>query len=183
MLRMSWYSISEDPISSAPRRRSRMYLASSSRPTLTSHLGDSGKNQRIAKRKSSGRIWKAIGNLQTKGEKPLSTNEQPNPSQYATTTPKILLVNSMATNCPREVWEAVSVAQTGTMTFRIPVPMPLTTRAGRGQYCLLIFPKYITWLGAVVSSDTYRRSSSWRSWQRFAMQHQREPKRKQDQAS
>jgi hypothetical protein len=38
-------------------------------------------------------------------------------------------VNSMDTNCPREVWAAVSVAQTGVMAFRIPVPMPFNTRA------------------------------------------------------
>lgn len=40
-------------------------------------------------------------------------------------------VNSMATNWPREVCSAVSVAQTGVMAFRIPVPMPLKTRALR----------------------------------------------------
>ena len=38
-------------------------------------------------------------------------------------------VNSMATNWPREVCSAVSVAQTGVMAFRIPVPMPLKIRA------------------------------------------------------
>lgn len=50
-------------------------------------------------------------------------------SQYATTTPKIFSVNSMATNCPRDLCSAVSVAQTGTIAFRIPVPHPLIRRA------------------------------------------------------
>lgn len=59
-----------------------------------------------------------------------------NSSQYATTTPKILSVNSMATNCPRDLCSAVSVAQTGTMAFRIPVPQPLIRRASRGQLYL-----------------------------------------------
>lgn len=54
-------------------------------------------------------------------------------SQYATTTPKIFRVNSMATNCPRDLCSAVSVAQTGTMAFRIPVPQPFMRRARRGQ--------------------------------------------------
>ena len=35
----------------------------------------------------------------------------------------------MATNWPREVCSAVSVAQTGVMAFRIPVPIPLKIRA------------------------------------------------------
>jgi hypothetical protein len=35
----------------------------------------------------------------------------------------------MAMNCPRLVCSAVSVAQTGTMAFRIPVPTPLIRRA------------------------------------------------------
>lgn len=52
-----------------------------------------------------------------------------NSSQYATTTPKMLRVNSMAMNWPRLVCSAVSVAQTGTMAFRIPVPTPLIRRA------------------------------------------------------
>ena len=38
-------------------------------------------------------------------------------------------VNSMATNWPREVCSAVSVAQTGVIAFRIPVPIPLKIRA------------------------------------------------------
>ena len=50
-------------------------------------------------------------------------------SQYATTTPKMFSVNSMATNCPRDLCSAVSVAQTGTIAFRIPVPHPLIRRA------------------------------------------------------
>ena len=45
----------------------------------------------------------------------------------------MLRVNSMATNCPRDLCSAVSVAQTGTMAFRIPVPQPLMRRAQRGQ--------------------------------------------------
>ena len=40
-------------------------------------------------------------------------------------------VNSMATNWPLEVCSAVSVAQTGVMAFKIPVPMPLKIRAVR----------------------------------------------------
>lgn len=39
----------------------------------------------------------------------------------------------MAINCPRDVWSATSVAQTGTMELRIPVPTPLTKRARRRQ--------------------------------------------------
>lgn len=35
----------------------------------------------------------------------------------------------MATNCPREVCEAVSVAQTGVIAFRMPVPIPFRVRA------------------------------------------------------
>ncbi len=50
-------------------------------------------------------------------------------SQYATTTPNMFSVNSMATNCPRDLCSAVSVAQTGTIAFRIPVPHPLIRRA------------------------------------------------------
>jgi len=38
-------------------------------------------------------------------------------------------VNSIATNWPREVCSAVSVAQTGVMAFRIPVPIPFKVRA------------------------------------------------------
>ncbi len=38
-------------------------------------------------------------------------------------------VNSIATNWPREVCSAVSVAQTGVIAFRIPVPIPLKIRA------------------------------------------------------
>jgi len=53
--------------------------------------------------------------------------------QYATTTPKIFNVNSMATNCPRDLCSAVSVAQTGTMALSIPVPHPLIRRATTGQ--------------------------------------------------
>lgn len=43
----------------------------------------------------------------------------------------------MAMNWPREVCSAVSVAQTGTMAFKMPVPMPLTARAGKCQYVVL----------------------------------------------
>lgn len=59
-------------------------------------------------------IWKAIGNLQRIGDAPWSTNDRPleivnkvlsranrsayNSNQYATTTPKILSVNSIAMN-------------------------------------------------------------------------------------
>ena len=53
----------------------------------------------------------------------------PYSNQYATTTPKIFSVNSIDTNAPREEWLAVSVAQTGVIAFRIPVPTPLNTRA------------------------------------------------------
>ena len=52
-----------------------------------------------------------------------------NSSQYATTTPKMLSVNSMAMNWPRLVCCTLSVAQTGTMAFSIPVPNPLIKRA------------------------------------------------------
>lgn len=38
-------------------------------------------------------------------------------------------VNSIAMNCPLEVCDAVSVAQTGTMALRMPVPKPLIRRA------------------------------------------------------
>lgn len=55
-------------------------------------------------------IWKAIGNLQRIAEFPLSTNDRPNSSQYATTTPRMFRVNSMAMNWPLEVCSAVSVA-------------------------------------------------------------------------
>jgi hypothetical protein len=55
-----------------------------------------------------------------------------NSSQYATTTPKIFRVNSMAMNWPRLWWETDSVAQTGTMAFRFPVPKPLMRRARKG---------------------------------------------------
>lgn len=54
-----------------------MNRASSSRPTLTSHLGDSGNHHTMTNRITSGMIWKAIGNLQRIGEAPLSTNERP----------------------------------------------------------------------------------------------------------
>lgn len=37
----------------------------------------------------------------------------------------------MATNWPRDLCSAVSVAQTGTMALRIPVPHPLIRRAGK----------------------------------------------------
>ena len=68
-------------------------------------------------------------------------------SQYATTTPKMLRVNSIETiqdqqqpmkqqrekndtpKAPRDVCDAVSVAQTGVMALRMPVPIPLKTRA------------------------------------------------------
>jgi len=45
------------------------------------------------------------------------------------TTPKMLRVNSIAMNCPRDLCSAVSVAHTGTIEFKIPVPLPLTRRA------------------------------------------------------
>lgn len=48
----------------------------------------------------------------------------------------MLRVNSMATNCPRDLCSAVSVAQTGTMAFSIPVPQPLIRRAWRSQLYL-----------------------------------------------
>lgn len=48
-------------------------------------------------------------------------------------------VNSMETNAPRDVCEAVSVAQTGVMAFKMPVPMPLKTRAGD--------VRQLTWFG------------------------------------
>ncbi len=62
---------------SFPRSLPRINRASSSRPTLTSHLGDSGNHQTTAKRRRRGIIWKAIGNLQRMAEAPLSINESP----------------------------------------------------------------------------------------------------------
>jgi hypothetical protein len=56
--------------SSSPRKRPKMYLASSLRPTLASHLGDSGKNQTMLMRKINGRIWNAIGKRQAREELP-----------------------------------------------------------------------------------------------------------------
>jgi hypothetical protein len=94
-------------------------------------------------------IWKATGNLHRNAVTPPSTYTSPlitetmsvdssmstnsytyYSSQYATTTPNMFRVNSMAMNWPREVCSAVSVAQTGTMAFKMPVPKPLKTRAG-----------------------------------------------------
>lgn len=40
----------------------------------------------------------------------------------------------MATNWPREVCSAVSVAQTGVIAFNMPVPMPLKIRAATFNY-------------------------------------------------
>jgi hypothetical protein len=45
----------------------------------------------------------------------------------------------MAMNCPRDVCSAVSVAQTGTIAFRIPVPIPLMNRAELISHCEGIF--------------------------------------------
>lgn len=62
---------------SFPRSRPRIYRASSKRPCLTSHRGDSGKNQTEPRRTNSGRIWKATGNRHRTGDNPPSTNERP----------------------------------------------------------------------------------------------------------
>jgi hypothetical protein len=59
----------------------------------------------------------------------LESEETYNSSQYATTTPKIFRVNSMAMNWPRPVCGTLSVAQTGTIALRMPVPNPLIKRA------------------------------------------------------
>ena len=50
----------------------------------------------------------------------------------------------MATNLPREVCSAVSVAQTGTIALRIPVPQPLTKRATESQRDLQKDLEYLT---------------------------------------
>jgi hypothetical protein len=44
---------------------------------LTSHLGDSGKNQQAPRRMRRGRIWKAMGKRQMIAALPLSMKERP----------------------------------------------------------------------------------------------------------
>ena len=76
---MSNHSASAAATSSglSPRSFPRMKRPSSSRPTLASHLGDSGKNQTIEKRNIRGMIWNAIGNLQRIWLLPPSIKDRP----------------------------------------------------------------------------------------------------------
>jgi hypothetical protein len=78
-LRISWNSASAKTFScpSLPRSLSKIKRASSSRPTFTSHLGDSGNHQTMMNNTRRGMIWKAMGNLQRIGEAPWSMNESP----------------------------------------------------------------------------------------------------------
>lgn len=66
-------------------------------------------------------------------------------------------VNSIDTNCPREVWAAVSVAQTGVMAFKIPVPMPFNTRALPFEVS-----QYVTAFDTIleIATATYHKTSS-----------------------
>ena len=68
---------------------------------------------------------------------------RPNSSQYATTTPKILSVNSLAMNAPRDVCVATSALHTGTIALRCPVPIPLMMRA-----------QHILWAAAALALRT-----------------------------
>lgn len=56
------------------------------------------------------------------------------------TWPHGTCADSALPKAPREEWEAVSVAQTGVMAFRTPVPTPLNTRAQNIQFadCALV---------------------------------------------
>ncbi len=118
-----------------------------------------------------------------------SLNDSPNSSQYATTTPKMFNVNSMAMNCPLEVCSAVSVAletshleqvhsrkgrlrfthQTGTTAFKIPVPIPLTARARRSSASAF---RAMSGISHTQSSSCYSWPPSARKLQRLPTQHQ-----------
>lgn len=79
MLWISWNSASARIASSPrlPRRRPRMYRASCSRLALTSHRGDSGRNQTAANSTRRKMIWKATGNRQRNADRPPSIKDRP----------------------------------------------------------------------------------------------------------
>lgn len=61
----------------SPRSLPRIYRASSSRPTLTSHRGDSGKNQTAPSSTKSGMIWKPMGKRHRMGDVPPFIKDRP----------------------------------------------------------------------------------------------------------
>lgn len=64
----------------------------------------------------------------------------------------MLSVNSIAINCPRPVCGTLSVAQTGTMAFNIPVPKPLIKRATFSSILLYLFEFLILDLPKIIQT-------------------------------
>jgi hypothetical protein len=62
-------------------------------------------------------------------------------------------------NCPRPVCGTLSVAQTGTMVFKMPVPNPLINRAGKQSGSVP---------GLTLNGNTYQKSSKHGSVQNIA---------------
>lgn len=128
--------------------RARMSIASCTRPTFASHLGDRGKKGKPHMRKTAGTNWMPHAVRKEAGP---GMKLQPYPMKYMMKIPHSMAHCWMTTIEPRTSFFAISTRYTGTCEDVIPTQIPLMNRPATS----MPMPLQEVWRAVPMSQNTH----------------------------